>query len=530
MTHFDIIIKGGYIIDGTGAPPFRSDIGIINDTIWKLGDLSGHNAEIIINARGLYITPGFIDIHNHSDMSIFSIPTADNYIMQGVTTIVVGNCGSSPAPITDKNKEFIKELMWGSGINDYSVKWDSFTSYLQELDKLKKSVNVAVLVGHGTLRSAVLGFDNIKPSGKELKEISELLNESLKAGAFGMSLGLIYVPSMFANHNELTNLSKIVSKYGGILAVHMRDEGANLLDSIFEVITIARDTGVKLEISHLKAVGKSNWGKALLALKVIEDYSSRGLDISADAYPYEASSTFLSAILPRWVREGGSKELVRRLKSNEVVSKLREELMKVGVMGSRRLDWDDIMISSSPKHKDVEGLRINEIALKWGLEPIDVVIKLLIEDEGSTEMIAFGMNEHEVSKVISHPLVAIGSDGLIRKFGEGRPHPRNYGTFPRVIAKYVRELKLISLSEAIRKMTSLPARKLGLWNRGIIRPGFKADIVIFNYDTIKDTSTYTSPHKYPIGIEYVIVNGVVVVDGGRHIGNMPGKLLRHLVY
>ena len=251
------------------------------------------------------------------------------------------------------------------------------------------------------------------------------------------------------------------------------------------------------------------------------------MDVSADAYPYEASSTFLSAILPKWIREGGSKELVKRLRRDDVISKLREELMRVGIMGSRRLDWDDIMISLSPKHRDIEGLRINEIALKWGIEPFDVIIKLLIEDEGSTEMITFGMNEHEVSKVMSHPLVAIGSDGLIRKFGKGRPHPRNYGTFPRIIAKYVRELKLISLPEAIRKMTSLPARKLGLWDRGIIRPGFKADIVIFNYNTIRDTSTYTSPHKYPTGIEYVIVNGVVVIDKGKHTGKMPGRLLRH---
>ena len=527
MPHFDIVIKGGYIIDGTGAPLFKSDIGIVDDTIRKIGDLSGYKAEVVIDAEGLYVTPGFIDVHNHSDLSIFSVPTADNYVMQGVTTIVVGNCGSSPAPLTERNREFIKELMWSSGIENYDIKWDSFTTYLQELDKLKKSINVAALVGHGTIRSAILGFDEIKPSEKKLKEMCELLSESLRAGAFGMSLGLIYVPSMFADRDELISLSKIVSKYDGILAVHMRDEGANLLDSIFEVIDIAKEAKVRLEISHLKAVGKPNWGKALLALKIIEDYSYRGLDVSADTYPYEASSTFLSAILPKWVREGGSKELVKRLRRDDVISKLREELMRVGIMGSRRLDWSDIMISSSPRHRDIEGLRVNEIALKWGMEPFDAVIKLLLEDEGSTEMIAFGMNEHEVSKVISHPLVAVGSDGLIRKFGEGRPHPRNYGTFPRVIAKYVRELKLISLPEAIRKMTSLPARKLGLWDRGIIRPGFKADIVIFNYNTIRDTSTYTSPHKYPTGIEYVIVNGVVVIDKGKHTGKKPGRLLRH---
>ncbi len=527
MTHYDLIIRGGYVIDGTGAPAFKADIGVVEDAIIKLGDLSGCPADLVIDAEGMYVSPGIIDIHNHSDLSIFKVPTADNYVLQGVTTIVVGNCGSSPAPVTEKNKDFIREFMWGLEASDFPVKWRSFSEYLSKLDSLKKSINVAALIGHGTVRSAVLGAEDVKASERELKEMALLIEDAMKSGAFGMSLGLIYVPSMFADFNELTYLSKAVAKYGGLLAVHMRDEGLGLIDSVIEVITIAKETGVKLEISHLKAVGKASWGKAATALRIIEEYASRGLDVSADAYPYEASSTFLSAILPKWVREGGTPALLSRLSDPEVVEKLRTDLIREGIMGSRRLEWSDIMISSSLSHRDIEGLRLNEVASRWGTDPLSAVVKILLDDRGLTEMVVFGMNEEEVTEVISHPLVAISSDGLVQLPGESKPHPRNYGAFPRVIARYVREKKVLSLPEAIRKMTSLPARKLGLWDRGIIRPGFKADLIVFDFNSIKDNATYLNPHSYPTGIKAVVINGVVVVEEGRHAGSLPGKLLRY---
>ncbi|MCD6428481.1 MAG: amidohydrolase family protein, partial [Desulfurococcales archaeon] len=278
MTHYDLIIRGGYVIDGTGAPAFKADIGVVGDTVIKLGDLSGCPAGSVINAEGMYVCPGFIDIHNHSDLSIFKVPTADNYVLQGVTTIVIGNCGSSPAPVTEKNKELIRELMWGLEASSFPVMWSSFGEYLSKLDSLEKSINIAALVGHGTVRSAVLGAEDVKAGGRELKEMALLIEDAMKSGAFGMSLGLIYIPSMFADLNELMYLSKAVARYRGLLAVHMKDEGMGLIDSVIEVITIAKETGVKLEISHLKAVGRASWGKAATALRIIEEYASKGLD------------------------------------------------------------------------------------------------------------------------------------------------------------------------------------------------------------------------------------------------------------
>ncbi len=526
MVEYDLIIRGGIIVDGTGAPPFKADIGVRNGLIVKIGDLSTSKANVLIDAKTLYVTPGFIDIHNHSDLSIFNVPTADNYVLQGVTTLVIGNCGASPAPISDVNRELIKELVWGVGDIDVNISWETFSEYLDRLNNLRKSVNIAALVGHGALRSAVLGFDSVAANERDIKSMKELLIDALNSGAFGMSLGLIYVPSMYADRRELLELSKILAKYNALLAVHMRDEALNLLDSIFEILSLAIESSVKVEISHLKAVGKASWGKAELALKLLEDYVRRGYDVSADAYPYEATSTFLSAILPSWVRVGGVKKLLSRLGSRDVIEKLRRELMG-GVMGTRKLGWSDIVISLSPSHREVEGLSLEDIAKNWGLDPLEVTVKLLLDDRGLTEMLAFGMNPEEVNKVITHPLVAIGSDGMVRRLGLGKPHPRNYGTFPKVIARYVRELKLISLEEAIRKMTSLPARKLGLWDRGIVRPNFKADLVVFDMNTINDKATYENPHRYPIGIKYVIVNGEVVVDDGVHIGKKPGLLLRH---
>ncbi len=525
MSKFDIIIKGGLVIDGLSPIPIRTDLGIKGDTVVKLGDLSRCSAEISIDARGRIVTPGFIDIHNHSDISIFVEPSAENYVRQGVTTLVVGNCGSSPAPLTELNKEHIDELMWGATSKEFKPSWDSFSSYLDELSKLRKAVNIAALVGHGTLRSAVAGFDNVRLGDRELRLMKELLTEAMEAGAFGLSAGLIYVPSMFADYRELIELCRVVARYGGIFAVHMRDEGKHLIDSIMESIYVTKESGVSLEISHLKVVGRGNWGKVAIALGIIEDYVSRGFSISADAYPYTASSTFLSTVLPKKLREGSTKALIEKLKSIDI-NEVKRLIEVEGLMGSRRIEWDQIMISYSKNHPEYEGKKLTELAEELKETPLDVLIDLLIDDEGLTEAVIFGMSEDDVSMVISHPYVAVASDGQIQRFGVGKPHPRNYGTFPRVIAKYVREMKLLDLSEAVRKMTSLPARKLGLWDRGYIAPGAKADIVIFNYDVIKDKATYTDPHQYPVGIDYVIINGSIVISNGELTKERPGKLLR----
>jgi len=527
MPRYDIVIHGGYVLDGTGAPPMKKDIGIVGDTIARIGDLSGAEAEKVINAEGLFVAPGFIDIHNHSDLGVFLIPTADNYIMQGVTTVVVGNCGSSPAPVTDKNVEAFKEFR-KEFYEKFGIPWRSFSEYMAKLDELEKSINVAPLVGQGTIRSAVMGFENRAPTEGELEEMKRLVAEAMESGAFGMSTGLIYVPSAFASTEEIIELAKVVARYGGIYATHMRNEGNHLLDAVIEAITIGVRSGAGVEISHLKASGIPAWGNVRKALALIEDYARRGYDVSADAYPYTASSTGLEALFPKWVREGGRKKLVERLRDPEVIERIRRDLARIGLMEGRYIEWYQVVIALSESHPEVVGKNLEEIAREWGLDPLRAAARLLIDDEGGTFVVLHAMSESDVREAIRHPLVAISSDGSIREFGKGKPHPRNYGTYPRVIAKYVREEKLLPLPEAIRKMTSLPARKIGLWDRGIIRPGMKADITVFNFYTIKDTATYENPHSYPQGIEYVIVNGKVVVEEGRHTGAKPGRLLRRM--
>ena len=521
---YDLILRNGIIVDGTGSPPFKADVGIVSDSITKIGDLTSEDAERIINVDNLIVAPGFIDIHNHSDLSIFLVPTADNYIMQGVTTLVVGNCGFSPAPISDLNKEFIEYTtrpFWGS----VRIDWSSFREYLDRLDELKKSVNIVTLVGHGTIRSATLGVEDREPNERELNIMKEYVKEAMEAGAFGLSTGLIYVPGVYAKTDEIIELAKVASRYGGIYATHMRNEGERLIDSIIETIRIGIEANIPVEISHLKAAGRPNWGMIENALKLIEYYADKGFDISADAYPYTASSTTLASIFPPWALEGGIKNLLKKFKDSEFVSRVRRELESKGLMGGRWIEWRDISISYSETHKEIEGMFILDIARKWTMDPLDAVIKLLLDDSGSTAMIIYGLNQDDVDKAITHPYVAIGSDGSVKELGKGKPHPRNYGTFPRIIADYVRERKLLKLSEAIRKMTSLPARKLRIWDRGILRPGMKADIVVFNMHLIKDEATFEDPHRYPKGIRYVLVNGSIVVDDERHTLSKPGRLI-----
>ncbi len=522
---YDLIIRRGIVVDGTGSPPFRADVGIVGDRIEAVGDLGGEKAEIVLDVPNLVIAPGFIDMHNHSDISIFEVPTADNYILQGVTTIVIGNCGYSPAPLSDVNKEeIVKEIK--KEHPDVEIRWESFGEYLKALEELRPAVNIAPLVGHGTARSAVLGFKPGQPSEDDLEKMKEYVREAMGAGAFGVSTGLIYVPGVFSTTEEVIELAKVSARYGGIYSTHMRNEGVGLLDSIYEAVTIGIRAGVSVEISHLKASGRPSWGKVIAALKVIEDYASRGFDISADAYPYTAASTSLLTLLPKDIRSGETEEVLSKLRNPEVVERIRKELTG-GIFEERYILWSDIMISRSPKHREFEGMRVDRIAEALGLDPVNTVVRLLIDDELATGMVTFTMREEDVRTVISHPYVAIGSDGSVGKFGVGKPHPRRYGTFPRVIAKYVREEKVLTLPEAIRKMTSLPARKLRLWDRGIIRPGFKADITVFNYYTIEDTATYENPHSYPRGIAYVIVNGRVVVEEGKLIGNVrAGRVLK----
>ncbi|MGC8610854.1 MAG: N-acyl-D-amino-acid deacylase family protein [Thermoplasmata archaeon] len=517
---FDLIIKNGKIFDGTGNDWFKFDIGILNDKIEFIGNLNKTDGESLIDAKGKIVSPGFIDIHSHSDLSAMLYPTADSKVLQGVTTEVVGNCGSSPAPVKKENLELIKDYI-GNEISDkLPWNWRTMDDFYQEVEKIGSSVNFVPLVGHGTLRVAVMGYENREPTDNELKEMKSLLEQEMKSGYFGISTGLEYAPGSYSKTEEIIELARVVSKYGGIYATHIRNEGSGVVDAINEAITISKEAGTPLEISHLKVVGKENWDRDDKILKLIYDARKNGIEVNADVYPYTASHTTLTIMLPSWVLEGGVRNALSKLQDHQLKEKIRYEILRKGP------DWERITIPS------YNGKSIKELSVEWNIDPFETFVKLLLDNNGSVSIIGHSMREESVEKFILSPLVSIGSDSSGRKPGEGPlgglTHPRAYGTFPRVISGYWREKNLISLSEAIRKMTGLSAAKLRLKERGLIKEGYYADLVIFDPEKISDLATFNDPIKFPAGIDYVIVNGVIVAERGKHTNKKPGRIIKKI--
>ncbi len=531
---FDLLIVNGKVFDGTGNPWFKSDIGIVNGKIEFIGKAKKNfDAKKIIDVNGLAVSPGFIDIHSHSDFTLLVDPKAMSKIMQGVTLEVVGNCGSSAAPMNDFLRDYREKYLKPMLDPTLKLDWSTMDEYFRKLESNGISINVASLVGHGTVRSCVMNFDDREPTSSELEEMKNLVAEAMEAGAIGLSTGLIYIPGCYAKTEEIIELAKIAAEYGGIYASHIRGEGDTLIEAVKEAIRIGREANIPVEISHFKASGKRNWGKVKEAIKIILEAREEGIDVTADQYPYTASSTGLVALLPAWTREGGAEKIIERLRNPEIRSKIKDEMNKKYTLIEEDI-WNRIMISQADKHKDFEGLMIAEIAKRLGKDPVDTVLDLLIEEETRVRMISFGMCDDDVETIMRLPWVMVGSDGRAvnptGSLGKGKPHPRYYGTFPRVLGLYVREKRVISLELAIRKMTYLPAWRLGFRDRGIIREGAWADIVIFDPNKIIDKATFTNPHQFPEGIEYVIVNGEIVVEKGKHTGKLPGKVLRKKVY
>jgi len=523
---FDLIVKNGRIVDGSSNPWFRADIGIKDGKIVKIGKIDEKTAEKIIDAKELIVTPGFIDMHAHDDLIFFKDPSNKPKLQQGVTTVVIGNCGISPAPINKNTLEVLKAYTGILG-KDINFDWTSYGEFLDKLEALEElGTNVAGLIGHGTVRIAVMGIEVRDPTEEELEEMKKLVAHSMEEGAFGMSTGLIYPPGVYSKTEELIELSKVVAEYEGYYATHMRDEADRLIEAVKEAIRIGREAGVSVEISHHKAAGKANWGKIRETLKLIERAREEGIDVTADAYPYTAGSSYLAAILPPWAHEGGEKKLKERCRD----PKTREEMKRFIEERTdwqnfiKEAGWENIVLAYSPNYPGFIGKSILEISKEWKKNPYDVVFDIIAEDGTSAEMIIFMMDEKDMEIVISHPYVMIGTDGL--DTGEGNPHPRAYGTFPRVLGVYVRDKKLMFLEEAIRKMTSLPAQRLGLKDRGLIKEGFWADIVIFDPKKIKDNATYQNPRGKPEGIEYVIVNGVISIEKRQLSGENGGRVLR----
>ncbi|MCA1730260.1 MAG: D-aminoacylase [Actinobacteria bacterium] len=524
----DLILKNGRIVDGTGNPWFFGDVGIKDDVVVEVGRVNQSSRDTV-DLRGQVISPGFIDGHCHSDLMVLDDPLSEIKLQQGVTTEVLGNCGMTPAPFTERNLNLLRSYVEPVlGRTERKWSWETVESYVDSLLEVKPSGNVATYVGHGSLRIAVMGFENRPASADELNRMKRLLEEGLQAGAIGLSLGLMYAPASYTSREELAELCSVLPRYDGLLATHIRGEGNSLIPSIEEVIWIAETCGVSLQVSHLKAAGRSNWGNVTTAMELIEDARSRGLDVTCDVYPYTAGSTTLTSLLPPWVMEGGASRALERLKDPSSRKRIKEELGHEHDGWDNLLastGWESVYISSLSKGNgaNLEGKHIAEISESRGVEPADCMMDMLLEQDGKVSIVFFHMAGADVDQVVRWERSLIASDSLHDQ--AEKPHPRLYGTFPHVLAKYVREDRVLTLEEAIRKMTSFPARRFRLGMRGLVAPGYAADLVVFDPETISDRATYNDPKRFPEGISCVLVNGEIVVESGVHRGVRAGRAI-----
>jgi len=528
---YDLIVRNGDVIDGSGRPAYRADIGVMGDRIVALGGLGEAQAKREIDAAGKAVSPGFIDIHSHSDATVLLAPRMESKLRQGVTLEVTGNCGESAAPLRGEALEDARRSLARDG--DVVIGWRSLGEYLDTVERRGIATNYATLVGQGTIRACVIGAAMRAPGAAELETMRDLVRASMEEGAFGLSSGLIYPPSSYADTEELVALSSAMESYGGFYATHLRSEGDLLLESVQEAFEIGRRAGVAVQLSHHKASGPRNWGKVGESLGMIEKARASGLDVTADQYPYVASSTGLGSILPEWAHDGGAPRLVERLRESSSRDRIRAEVAASHEGWddpAASQNWDSVVVSGCRSDPSLEGLGLAEIGRKLGRHPIDAALDLLAENGASVQVVMFTMCEPDVRAVMSSPFVAVGSDSTARApsgpMSGAKPHPRCYGTFPRVIGRYARELGVIPLEEAVRKMTGLPAGRLGLKDRGLLREGAYADLVVFDPAAIADRATFADPHRFPEGISAVLVNGVVAVEGGRQTEALAGKVLR----
>lgn len=518
---FDLLIKNARVIDGSGSPWFRADVGVKAGKICFIGRADNVPAAKLVDAGDMFLAPGFIDIHSHSDQTIFGAPRAESRILQGVTTELTGNCGMSMAPASD---EYLADLkVYTDGAGDYS--WRSMDDFLAKLDAFEHSTNTACLIGHGTVRLAVMGYSAAKPNAKQLDTMRALVAESMQAGAYGITSGLIYPPGSFADIDELASVVSAIAPYSGFYATHMRNEETDLGGSVLEAIATAERAGVPLEISHHKVCYPPEWRVApKLSIALIERARRRGLDVTCDQYPYRATATTLSVNIPDWAFEGGFDAVKRRLADKATHERIRAE-----VDAANGEYWGDYVVSGlgSKKNEWMIGKTIPQIAQKLGLPPTEAFFQIIVEEDNHVDEIHFAMCEEDIEYIMQQPFVMIGSDGSGRDLdAPGSPHPRNYGTFPRVLAHYCRDRHLFPLEEAVRKMTGAPANRIGLRDRGFIREGMAADMVIFDFAALKDDPSYIEPKQACSGIKQVYVNGVLSAENGKHTGALAGKVLR----
>ena len=524
----DLLIRNGQAVDGSGAPRCRADVAVDGGRIVEVGQIERAEAETVLDAAGCVVAPGFVDMHSHGDYSLPSLPTADSLVHQGITTIVAGQCGASPAPLLGETREQVIAMGESEDMPLPWHEWSTFGSYLDYLAQMGISLNVVPLVGQGAVRSAVMGFTAQPPDGEQVARMQAEVAQAMNEGAVGVSTGLIYPPGSYSSTEELIAITRPVGERDGFYFSHIRGEGDTLLDSVAEAIRIGREAGAAVQISHFKAVGEPNWPKSAAALDLIDQARAEGQDVTADLYPYLASSTGLSATLPDWANEGGKEAILKRLADREVRRNMAADMQ--GGRTPRAGGWDLVFISSAPKNRSYEGRHVAELAAEADQSPHDWIFDVLLETELDVGMIKFSMSEENRKLELRHPAMMIGTDGagLAPKgpLSRGKPHPRSYGTFPRVLGHYVREQGVISLEEAIWKMSGFPAQKLRWTDRGLLKKGFRADLVVFDPDRVADQATYEAPHQFPRGIHYVAVNGKLVIQRGTHTGVRPGAILR----
>ena len=501
---YDLVLRNGRIVDGTGSPWYRGDIAIRGDTIARIAPSITEPGRRTIDVGGQVVAPGFIDIHSHARDGIFEVPSADNYIRQGVTTVIEGPDGSSPLPIS---------------------------AFLARLDALQKTINIGTMVGQGSVRSEVIGLTDRKPTADELVKMRTLVEQGMRDGAFGLSSGLFYVPGTFTSTDEVIELAKVAARFGGIYISHMRDEASRIVDSVKETIAIGERGGLPTQLTHHKIIGTGNWGKSIDTLQLVDEARKRGVDATIDQYPYTASSTGIgAALLPAWAQEGGREKVVARLKDQGIRADIKSEAVHAIQNERGGGDPKNVVLARCQWDTSLDGKNLAEVTRMRGMEPTipnAAEAAMWIVEQGTCSAIFHAIGEEDLRRILRHPATMIASDGGIPVFGRGAPHPRNYGTFARVLAVYVRELNTLTLEDAVHKMSSFPAQRLGLTDRGLLRPGMKADIAVFDPARVRDAATFEKPHQYAEGFSTVIVNGTIVLDGGSMQAARPGRALYH---
>ena len=515
----EIIFKNAMLIDGTSAPAQVGDLAVSQGRITAVGGNIPVGAAKVVDASGLALAPGFIDIHTHSDRALFQAPEAESRILQGVTTEIGGNCGNWA------------RLEQGHSVQAFSEEdrgWPSLAEYFKDMAAMGISTNFGTLMGHGTVRAAAMGYDNRPPTPDEVTKMKQLADQAMQDGAFGISSGLIYPPSSYAVVDELIEVTKAIAPYHGIHEIHMRNEGDNILQSLEEAFAIGRHAKVPVQIAHLKITGRRNWRILTPAvLAMLDKARSQGIDVTVDQYPYIASATSLNTIIPQWAHEGGREKFLQRIADPATRAKIRAEVLES--FARNESQWSDYLLSRIPSNNypHLEGKNMAEIATLLGKEPIDAALDLILEEKGNIARVSFGMCEEDVEMIMKHSLVMIGSDGSAGNLdAPGVPHPRSYGTFSKVLGHYCRDRGLFPLETAVFKMTGFPAWRLRFPDRGLLRPGFCADLTLFCPQTVASNPTYTEPKQASAGIVQVYVNGVLTAQDGKHTGVRKGQVLK----